>query len=213
MSPNSKSFDSLVFATKEKIRKNIRHALTQKKSSIPVNIDTTTPLFIKDEDPIRTFVANFRNSGGVFIPCTKDNFSERLLYLLNAKKYHFILNTNKSLNSILEGARVSFSDFIEPDKPVDAAIVYSDLLISRSGSLVFSQKYSLYPSVLNLGTDLLVIALANHVLEDIGSVFTVLKEKYEGKMYEFTEIITPSKKAEDQEFTPQNPQIILFFIQ
>lgn len=213
MSPNSKSFDSLVFATKEKIRKNIRHALTQKKSSIPVNIDTTTPLFIKDEDPIRTFVANFRNSGGVFIPCTKDNFSERLLYLLNAKKYHFILNTNKSLNSILEGARVTFSDFIEPDKPVDAAIVYSDLLISRSGSLVFSQKFSLYPSVLNLGTDLLVIALADHVIEDIGSVFNVLKGKYEGKMYEFTEIITPTKKAEEQEFTPQNPQIILFFIQ
>lgn len=213
MSPNSKSFENLVFATKEKIRKNIRHALTQKKSSSPLKIDTTTPMFIKDEDLVRSFVSNFRNSGGVFIPCTKDNFAERLLYLLNAKKYHFILNTNKSLNKILEGARVTFSDFIEPDKPVDAVIVYSDLLISRSGSLVFSQKHSLYPSVLNLGTDILVVALADHILEDIGSVFKVLKEKYDGKMYEFTEIITPSKKREDQEFTPQNPQIILFFIQ
>lgn len=213
MSPNSKSFENLVFATKEKIRKNIRHALTQKKSSSPLKIDTTTPMFIKDEDLVRSFVSNFRNSGGVFIPCTKDNFAERLLYLLNAKKYHFILNTNKSLNKILEGARVTFSDFIEPDKPVDAVIVYSDLLISRSGSLVFSQKHSLYPSVLNLGTDILVVALADHILEDIGSVFKVLKEKYDGKMYEFTEIITPSKKHEDQEFTPQNPQIILFFIQ
>jgi hypothetical protein len=213
MSPNSKSFENLVFATKEKIRKNIRHALTQKKSSSPLKIDTTTPMFIKDEDLVRSFVSNFRNSGGVFIPCTKDNFAERLLYLLNAKKYHFILNTNKSLNKILEGARVTFSDFIEPDKPVDAVIVYSDLLISRSGSLVFSQKHSLYPSVLNLGTDILVVALADHILEDIGSVFKVLKEKYDGKMYEFTEIITPSKKPEDQEFTPQNPQIILFFIQ
>lgn len=213
MSPNSKSFDNLVFATKEKIRKNIRHALTQKKSSSPLKIDTTTPMFIKDEDPVRSFVSNFRNSGGVFIPCTKDNFAERLLYLLNAKKYHFILNTNKSLNKILEGARVTFSDFIEPDKPVDAVIVYSDLLISRSGSLVFSQKHSLYPSVLNLGSDILVVALADHILEDIGSVFKVLKEKYDGKMYEFIEIITPSKKPDDQEFTPQNPQIILFFIQ
>jgi hypothetical protein len=213
MSPNSKSFDTLVIASKENIRKNIRHALTKKKSNTPINIDITTPLFIKDEEYVRTFVSNFRNSGGVFIPCTKENFSERLLYLLNSKKYHFILNTNKSLNKILEGARVSFSDFIEPDKPVDAAIVYSDILISRSGSLLFSQKYSLYPSVLNLGTDLLVIGLADHILEDLGTVFKVLKDKYEGKMYEFTEIITPTKKIEDQEYTPQQPQIILFFIQ
>lgn len=213
MSPNSKSLDPIFFASKESIRKNIRNALIHKKTSSPPNIDVSTPLFTKEEEPIRKFVSKFRDAGGVFIPCTKENFTERLLFLLKGKKYNFILNTNTSLSKTLETARIPFSDFIETDKPVDAAIVYSDILISRSGSLVFSQKYSLYPSVLNLGKDLIVISFIDHVVEDIGSAFKAIEEKYEGGMYEFTEIITPSKQNEEQEFSPSNPQIILFFIQ
>lgn len=211
MSP--KSLDPNIIASKEQIRKNIRNSLINKKSSSPVKIDTTTPLFTKNDDIIRQFVSNFRNAGGIFIPCTKENFSERLVYLLNGKKYNFILNSNKSLNKILEGARISYSDFIETDKPVDAAIIYSDLLIARSGSIGFSQKYSLYPSVLNLGKDLIVIAFIDHVVEDIGSAFQEIEKNIEQKTGVFTELITPTKVSEDQEYSPENPQIILFFIQ
>lgn len=211
MSP--KSLDPNIIASKEQIRKNIRNSLINKKSSSPVKIDTTTPLFTKNDDIIRQFVSNFRNAGGIFIPCTKENFSERLVYLLNGKKYNFILNSNKSLNKILEGARISYSDFIETDKPVDAAIIYSDLLIARSGSIGFSQKYSLYPSVLNLGKDLIVIAFIDHVVEDIGSAFQEIEKNIEQKTGVFTELITPTKVREDQEYSPENPQIILFFIQ
>lgn len=144
MSPTNKPLDPSFFASKENIRKNIRHALTQKKTNSPINIDTSMPIFTNNEDSIRRFVSNFRNAGGVFIPCTKENFTERLLYLLKGKKYNFILNTNKSLNKIFEDARIPFSDFIETDKPVDAAVVYSDILISRSGSLVFSQNFYIH---------------------------------------------------------------------
>lgn len=213
MSPTNKPLDPSFFASKENIRKNIRHALTQKKTNSPINIDTSMPIFTNNEDSIRRFVSNFRNAGGVFIPCTKENFTERLLYLLKGKKYNFILNTNKSLNKIFEDARIPFSDFIETDKPVDAAVVYSDILISRSGSLVFSQKFSLYPSVLNLGKDLIVISFIDRVVEDLGSAFKSIEDKSEGEMHEFTEIIAPSKQIEGQDFTPENPQIILFFIQ
>ena len=213
MSPNTKSLDPSIIASKEQIRKNIRNALINKKSSSNIKIDTSTPLFTKNEDIVRSFVSNFRNAGGVFIPCTRENFSERLIYLLNGKKYNLILNTNKSLNKVLESARIPYSDFIETDKPVDAAIIYTELLISRSGSMGFSQKFSLYPSVLNLGKDLIVIAFIDHVVEDIGAAFKDIEEKFEEKMYEFTEIITPSKVLEDQEFSPENPQFILFFIQ
>ncbi|PKP22015.1 MAG: hypothetical protein CVU04_00140 [Bacteroidetes bacterium HGW-Bacteroidetes-20] len=211
MSP--KSLDPNIIASKEQIRKNIRNSLINKKSSSPIKIDTTTPLFTKNDDIIRQFVSNFRNAGGIFIPCTKENFSERLVYLLNGKKYNFILNSNKSLNKILESARISYSDFIETDKPVDAAIIYSDLLIARSGSIGFSQKYSLYPSVLNLGKDIIVIAFIDHVVEDIGSAFQEIEKNIEQKTGVFTELITPTKVREDQEYSPENPQIILFFIQ
>ena len=212
MSPNKNSLDPVAFATKEKIRKNIRHALSFNKSNMPVNIDINTPLFIPSEDILMEFVTKFRSSGGIFIPCTKENFKERLLYLLNGKKYLTILNTNKSLNKILESGQIHYTDFIEGDKPVDAAIVYSDVLISRSGSLLFSQKFSLYPSVLNLGTDLIVVSFSEKIVPDLQTGFKVMESKYEGKPYELAEVITPSTKTDNQEYSPKQPQIILYLI-
>jgi hypothetical protein len=85
-------------------------------------------------------------------------------------------------------------------------------LISRSGSLLFSQKYSLYPSVLNLGTDLIVVSFSEKIVPDLQSGFKVMEAKYEGKPYEFAEVITPSVKTDNQEFSPKQPQIILFLI-
>lgn len=212
MSPNKNSLDPVAFATKEKIRKNIRHALSFNKTNMRVNIDLNTPLFVPSEDILMEFVSKYRSSGGIFIPCTKENFTERLLYLLNGKKYLSILNTNKSLNKILESGQIHYTDFIEADKPVDAAIVYSDVLISRSGSLMFSQKFSLFPSVLNLGTDLIVVSFSEKIVPDLQSGFKVMEEKYNGKPYELAEVITPSIKTENQEYSPKQPQIILFLI-
>ena len=212
MSPNKNSLDPVAFATKEKIRKNIRHALSFNKTNMPINIHLNTPLFVSSEDILMEFVTKFRSSGGIFIPCTKENFTERLLYLLNGKKYLSILNTNKSLNKILESGQIHYTDYIEADKPVDAAIVYSDVLISRSGSLMFSQKYSLYPSVLNLGTDLIVVSFSDKIVPDLQSGFKIMETKYEGKPYELAEVITPFIKTENQEYSPKQPQIILFLI-
>lgn len=211
--PSSKnSFGSVIIASKEKIRKNIRHALSFNKSSTPINIDINTPLFEQSEDILMEFVSKFRQSGGIFIPCTKENFTERLLYLLNGKKYNTLLNTNKSLQKILASGKIQYTDYIESEKPVEAAIVYSDILVSRSGSLIFSQKFSLYPSVLNLGTDLIVVSFSDKIVPDLNTGFKVMESKYEGNPYEFSEVITPSGKLEEHEYSPKNPQIILFLI-
>lgn len=64
-----------------------------------------------------------------------------------------------------------------------------------------------------MGKDLIVISFIDRVVEDLGSAFKSIEDKSEGEMHEFTEIIAPSKQIEGQDFTPENPQIILFFIQ
>jgi ribonucleoside-diphosphate reductase alpha chain len=40
----------------------------------------------------------------------------------------------------------------------------------------------------------------------------ILVGKYEGKPYELAEVITPSTKTDNQEYSPKQPQIILFLI-
>ncbi len=212
MSPNKNSFDSTVVVSKEKIRKNIRNALTVKRSNTPSNIDTTTPFFTPIEDLTTDFINNYRKAGGVYIKCSKNDFAEKLMFILEKKRYGTLLNTNKSLNRILEDGKIHYTDYIETDKPVDALIVYSDLLISRSGSLIFSQKYSLYPSILNLGSDLIAISFSNRIVEDLQTGIKVMESVYNGKPFEFFEVITPSIKKDQEENTPANPQIILFLI-
>jgi hypothetical protein len=212
MPPDKNSFDSTNVISKEKIRKNIRNALTVKRSNTPSNIDTSTPLFTPLEEQTTDFINNFRKAGGVYIRCSKSDFTEKLMFILEKKKYGTLLNTNKSLNRILEDGKIHYTDYIETDKPVDALIVYSDLLISRSGSLVFSQKYSLYPSILNLGTDLIAISFSNRVVQDLQNGIKVMESVYNGKPFEFFEVITPSVKKDQEEYTPANPQIILFLI-
>ncbi|MDX9892278.1 MAG: hypothetical protein RBS29_07275 [Bacteroidales bacterium] len=212
--PSTKNiFDSVNIASKEQIRRNIRHALSFNKSNTPIHIDLNTPLFEPSQDILMEFVSKFRSSGGIFIPCTKENFKERLLYLLNGKKYNALLNTNKSLEKILISGQIQHTDYIETDKPVDAVIVYSDILISRSGSIFFSQKHSLYPSVLNLGTDLIIVSFSEKIVPDLQTAFKVMESKYGGSLYEFSEVITPAGKLEEHEYTPKQPQIILFLIQ
>ena len=40
-----------------------------------------------------------------------------------------------------------------------------------------------------------------------------MESKYGGSLYEFSEVITPAGKLEEHEYTPKQPQIILFLIQ
>ena len=207
---------SKLIVSKENMRKNIRHALTSKSQGKFPNIDLNTPLFEPIPDLLSCFAKQYRTAGGKLIICTKDNFIQRLVELIKILPYNQILSTKGDLSKILEQANISFQKCIDVANPADIAVVYSDVLIARSGSLLFSQKYSLYPSVKNLAKDIIVVAFTNRIVADLKTAFEVQEKLYKGKNFEFFEIITPSppvvNEIKEEIYSPTEPRFILFLI-
>jgi len=212
----STPFDLLNTTTKESMRRKIRHALTQKSTSKFPYIDIHADLFEKPENLLAEFCTNFRNAGGKFIMCDKDNFVDILHKLIVGQRYGTILNTNNSISPALSKRNLNYITCIDSHRQVDVAIVYSDMLIARTGSMLFTQKYSLYPSVRNITKDIIVVAFEKNLVLDLKDAFLLQQEKNQGMLYDFSEVITPTKPVNDKgedNFSPLEPRFILLLIQ
>jgi len=213
---SSLTFDTLNTTTKENMRRKIRHALTQKSTSKFPNIDIHADIFEKPESLSSEFCTNFRKAGGKFIVCNRNNFVDILYKLVVGQRYATILNTNHSLSPTLTKRSLNFITSLDSHQKVDVAIIYSDVLIARKGSMLFSQKYSLYPSIRNITKDIIVVAFEKNIVLDLKDAFQFQQEKNKGVLYDSFEIITPTKpineKGEDNH-SPLEPRFILLLIQ
>jgi L-lactate utilization protein LutC len=198
------------------MRKAIRHALTQKSTSKFPHIDIHADLFEKPDNLTALFCDNFRNAGGKLILCDKDNFTERLYKLITGQRYATILNTIPSVSSALTKRNLNFITCVDAHQQVDVAIVFSEILIARTGSLVFAQKHTLYPSVRNITKNIIAVAFENKLALDLKEAFMLQQEKNKGVPYDFVEVITPSKPINDkgeEDYSPLQPRFILLLIQ
>ena len=210
------TFDSLNTTSKENMRRKIRHALTQKSTSKFPDIDIHLPPFEKPESLVAEFNQNFRNAGGKFIPCNKSNFVDILHQLIIRQRYTTVLSTNHYVSPALDKRKVNYVNCIDGYQQIDVAIVYSDILIARTGSMLFTQRFSLYPSVRNITKDIIVIAFEKNLVLDLKDVFQLQQEKNQGSLYDFVEIITPTKPLNDkgeENYSLLNPRFILLLIQ
>ncbi|MDR2971541.1 MAG: hypothetical protein LBU83_06405 [Bacteroidales bacterium] len=215
MTPQA-SFDSLNTTSKENMRRKIRHALTQKSTSKFPYIDIRADIFEKPENLLNEFCSNFRNAGGKFIVCDKNNFVDILHKLIVGQRYATILNTNHSISPALTKRNLNFITCVDNHQKVDVAIVYSDMLIAKTGSMLFTQKFSLYPSVRNITKDIIVVAFEKNLILDIKDAVQSQQEKNQGILYDFFEIITPTKPINDkgeENYSPLEPRFILLLIQ
>ena len=215
MSTNA-TFDTSNTTAKENMRRQIRHALTQKSASKFPYIDIHADIFEKPDNLLAEFCSNFRNAGGKYIVCNKNNFVDYLYQLIVNQRYTTILNTNHSISPALTKRNLNYITCIDSHQQVDVAIVYSDMLIARTGSMLFTQKFSLYPSVRNITKDIIVVAFEKNLVPDIKDAFQIQQEKNQGILYDFSEIITPSKPVNEkgeENFSPLEPRFILLLIQ
>jgi L-lactate dehydrogenase complex protein LldG len=215
MSQNA-TFDTLNTTSKENMRRKIRHALTQKSTNKYPYFDPHADLFLKPENVATEFFHNFRNAGGKFIACNKNNFVDILHKLIVGQRYNTILNTNESISPALTKRNLNYVTSVDIHQQVDVAIVYADILIARTGSMLFTQRFSLYPSVRNITKDIIVVAFAKNLVLDLKDAFVLQQEKNQGSMYEFVEIITPTKPVNDKDeenYSSLEPRFILLLIQ
>ena len=159
---------------------------------------------------------NYRAAGGKFFSCTKDNFWEKLdQQLLNISKvlkeqnYCSILNTYSKLTPKFEHEHIPIKTSLELNYDVDLAIVYSNILVANTGSLVFSQKHILYPTVNNLAKIVFVLAFANHIVADMKTALDIQDKLGD---YGTSEFVVPTRKESIQEYSKTNPLYALFLI-
>ncbi|MCL2289828.1 MAG: hypothetical protein FWC34_03880 [Bacteroidetes bacterium] len=209
-------FDNLNTTSKENMRREIRHALTKKSTSKFPNIDIHAEVFEKPENMLAEFAHNFRNAGGKVIVCNKENFADILHKVLTGQHYTTILNTNHSIAPALTQKNLNYITCMDPHQQADVAIIYADMLIARTGSVLFTQKYSLYPSVRNITKDIIVVAFEKSLVLDLKDAFIFQQERNQGSLYDFVEIITPTKPVNDkgkEDHSPLDPRFILLLIQ
>jgi len=208
-------FDISRTTSKENMRKKIRHALTKKSTTKFPNIDIHANIFEKPESIMAEFLNNFRNAGGKFIVCDKNNFVDILHRLIVKQHFTTILNTNKSISPALEKRNLNYMTCVDSHQQVDVAIFYSDALIARTGSMLFTQKYSLYPSIRNITKNIVVISFVKNLALNIKDALNMQQEKNRGVVPDFLEIITPTKPTDDngvEIFSPLEPRFILLLI-
>jgi len=215
MPPSTATFNNLNTTSKENMRRKIRHALTQKSTSKFPNIDIHAKIFGKPENIMAEFLQNFRNAGGKFIVCNKENFVERLHALIKGQGYTSILNTNHSISPALTQKNLNFMTCVGSHQQVDVAIVYADVLIARTGGMLFTQKFSLYPSVRNITKDIIVVAFERNLVLDLKDAFLSQQERNQGSLYDFVEVITPTKSVAEksEDYSLLEPRFILLLIQ
>ena len=212
---SSVTFNPLNTTSKENMRRKIRHALTQKSTSKFPYIDIHADPFEKPENLVVEFFNNFRQAGGKIITSNRDNFVDFLHKLIVKQQYTTILNTNHSISPALTKRNLNYITCVDNSQQVDVAIVYADMLIARTGSMVFAQKYSLYPSVRNITQNIIVVAFAKNLVLDLKDTFIMQQEKNQGMLYDFVEIITPTKPVNEkgeENYSPLEPRFILLLI-
>lgn len=214
MTPSA-TFDTLLTTSKENMRKAIRHALTEKSPSKFPNIDIHAELWEKPKNLTAEFCNNFRNAGGKLIVCERDNIVEFLYKLIAGQRYATILNTSQLISPLLTKSNLNFITSMDTQQQVDVATIYSETLIARTGSMVFTQKHSLYPSIKNISKNIIVVAFEKNVVLDLKDAFILQKEKNQGVLYEFAEVITPTKPVNDkgeEDYSSLQPRFILLLI-
>ncbi len=209
------STESNLTTSKESIRKDIRHALSAKGVNRYPSLDLSDDFIKPSDDLIRDFVVKFRALGGKYVPCTKEQFASRLIKLLQGQNYPVLLNTKSQLAPLLQNNNISFVNVIDVNSPADAAIIYSDALITSTCSFVFSPHNSLYPSIKGLASDIIIIAFANDIVPDFKTALEQQQNRNGGELYDMNEIISPTPLTihENQEIrTPLAPRYILMLV-
>ena len=214
---DNQQFDSSILTEKESIRQNIRNALSNKMEVVnaEMDINMNAAVYEKIDNPVAVFVEKFRSNGGLFVPCNNQDLIQTLVRLCRSQQYETILSTSPFFSQYLAKNQIPYVTAVSPGEPADAAVIASNVLIARTGSVGFAQEMNVYPSVKGLARDLIVISRERCVFSDLDDALDFQARKNENNPFPMTEFIRPThiEKVDGKpQCTPINPRIILFLV-
>lgn len=200
-----------MLADKDHVRRNLRDALLHKKPLLQP-IDNSTPVLPPIENPVATFINNFRKAGGFYISCNKENMLPKLSAIIESQKFSRVLNTNAAFRKTLDKHNIRYEEVIDLNYPADAVIVFSEILVARTGSIGFTQDVARYVSMKNLGKNLIVVSRDFCVKNEMEDALNYLhNQQYHSdlSMVEFLRPTQPKNSNGEDDFQPTQPRFIL----
>jgi L-lactate dehydrogenase complex protein LldG len=190
--------------SKEKILKKVRQALIFKSKSKYANIDLESNVYTQpesDESLFETFAKEFTSLAGQFVICdNKFDFVDKLLTLIERKKYKNLYCWDDTLQTQLKDAGISYIDKKEHIEKMQVAITACEALIARTGSVMVtsgkhSRVLSVYPPVH------IVVAYTSQVVMEIKDGLHILRNKYGKNTPSMISFISGPSRTSDIEKT------------
>ena len=197
---------------KEVMRKKLRDALGSKLQQPASNENLNAANLPPITDTVQTFVANFRANGGKCKICESAQIMDFMVQFLKAQKYERIFCNCPSFMPYFQAGNVQAMSVLSHDFPPEITVAYADLMIARSGGFVFTQKFSLYPSLKNTASDILVIGSVTRIVPDVHNALEVLAAEDTKSNTGLVEVFTPSSPENidgKESYSKLNPRIIL----
>lgn len=189
--------------TKEKIFKQIRHALIEKTESPFSDIDFDSPVFKQNADALDlTFAQQFTKISGKFAYCEDENdMAEKLKFIIQETPGKNVVCFEETLKPIFEQHEINFTD--QPGEMLDAGIgvTYCESIIARTGSVVISsrqlsgRRLGIFPETH------VVVAKTNQLVPDIKDALDQIKEKYAPGFPSSVSVISGPSRTADIEKT------------
>jgi L-lactate dehydrogenase complex protein LldG len=189
--------------TREKVLKNVRHALIEPAENPFSRGDNTISVYKPmPEDADITFADEFTKTGGKFIFCeSPEDMTQKVISLFDSKLWEQAWANDSALIGLLNHAGIKVNKPGSDDREMKVAVTTCEFLIARLGSVMISsgqvsgRKMNIYPEIH------IVIAFTSQIVVDLKDALSKLKNKYSGKIPSLVSVITGPSRTADIEKT------------
>jgi len=189
--------------SREKILKNVRNALINKRYNPFKDVDFSNPVLVNQEEvPEVQFAIKLNQSGGVFIYCENEiDVANKIASLAEQKEWDNIFCTDQIIANELSNYNIKITNSPEEFKSVNVSISSCDFLISRFGSVMVSSGLGLGRQIFVFPETLVVIAKVSQVVPELKDALVGIKKKYVNNFPSQITVITGPSRTADIEKT------------
>ncbi|MBW6492049.1 MAG: lactate utilization protein [Lentimicrobium sp.] len=189
--------------TREKVLKNIRHALLDPPENTFHGVDKNMPIYKSmAEEPDITFASEFTKAGGKFIFCeSPEDMVEKVVSLFDSKLWEQAWSNDEALIGLLKHAGIKVNNSGANDIEMKVALTTCEFLVARQGSIMVSsaqisgRKMNIFPEIH------VIIAFTSQIVSEISDALNKIRNKYDGKIPSMVSLITGPSRTADIEKT------------
>lgn len=189
--------------TREKVLKNIRHALIDPSDNPFPDVEYESDIYqpMPEEHDVN-FAVEFAKTGGKFVYCASaPDMLVKVKAVFNDRGWTEAWSNEDSLTGLLNHAGVLA---IRPNQGVEmmkVAVTSCEFLIARTGSIMMSSQQLSGRRLYSFPEIHIVIAFISQIVPDIKTALAGIREKYNGRMPSMVTMITGPSRTADIEKT------------